>query len=202
MTVRGDLPPELANRWEAAARSIGQNPARYDHWRPWLAALLLASDGARYHHLVGPLAKVVAEINKARRIKIRPLANYDASVLIRDMATAPPEVGTACVALAAEMVERLPMDGPRRATAWATGDLKAMKALGGDAGITACLDAAPAVAAFRSRAAADWAKELGHALESPGKTVVVVDLDDLTRKGGLLDQLKTQGLDVIGPEYR
>ena len=57
------------------------------------------------------------------------------------------------------------------------------------------------MAAFRNRAAADWAKELGQALAAPGKTVVAIDLDDLTRKGGLLDQLKVQGLEVIGPNY-
>jgi hypothetical protein len=38
-------------------------------------------------------------------------------------------------------------------------------------------------------------------LVTPGKTVVAVNLDDLTRKGGLLDQLKAQGLGVIGPDY-
>jgi hypothetical protein len=138
---------------------------------------------------------------RSQHIKIRPVASYDASALIRDMAAAPPEVGTGCVALAAERVERLPEDGPRRAAAWATGDLKTLKAIGGDASMTACLDAAPAAAALRDRAAADWAKALGQALATPGKTVAIADLDDLTRKGGLLDQLKAQGQDVIGPQY-
>ena len=34
-----------------------------------------------------------------------------------------------------------------------------------------------------------------------GKTVVAVNLDNLIRTGGLLDQLKAQGLEVIGPAY-
>ena len=65
-------------------------------------------------------------------------------------------------------------------------------------GLGVCLDAAPGAASFRDRAAADWAKELGRVLASPGKTVVAVDLDNLARKGGLLDPLKAQGLEVVG----
>jgi hypothetical protein len=57
------------------------------------------------------------------------------------------------------------------------------------------------VAALRDRMAADWAKELSQALASPGKTVVAADLDTLTRPGGLLQQLKAEGLQVIGPAY-
>lgn len=201
-TVRGDLPSALAGRWEAAARSIGQNPARYDHWRPTLAALMLASDGDDHYRLVGnPMARVAA-LAKDRRVKLRPVAGYKVADLLRAPADAPPGAVQACIALAAEKIERLPVDGPRQATAWATGDLETLKSIVGAFGLGACQDAAPAVAAFRNRAAADWAKELGQALASPGKTVAAVDLDSLTRKGGLLDQLKAQGLDVIGPDYR
>ena len=200
-TVRGDLPPALASRMEAAARSIGQNPAHYDHWRPVLAALALAADGQRHYGFSqGPLA-TVPSLAKSRRVKLRPLASYDASDIIRGLAGTPPDAAAACVALAVETVERLPVDGPRRATAWATGDLKTVKAIGDASNSGACMDAVPAVASLRDRAAADWAKELAHAVARPGKTVVAVDLESLTRPGGLLQQLKAQGLEVIGPAY-
>jgi uncharacterized protein YbaP (TraB family) len=201
-TVRGDLPPALAGQWEAAARSIGRDAAHYDHWRPVLAALMLTYDANDHYRLVGnPMGRVVA-LAKDRRVKLRPLAGYKVADLLRGSADIPPVVAQACIALAAEKVERLPVDGPRQAAAWATGDIETLRSIDGASGMGACQDAAPAVGAFRDRAAADWAKELGQALASPGKTVVAVDLDDLTRKGGLLDQLKAQGLDVIGPEYR
>jgi uncharacterized protein YbaP (TraB family) len=198
-TMRGDLPPALATRWEAAARSIDRDPAHYDHWRPVPAALMLASDGNNHYGLVGnPMARLLA-LAKDRRVKLRQLAAYKATDLLHSLMAPSDEAAQACVALAADIVEHLPVDGPRRATAWATGDLKTLKMVGD--GLGTCRDAAPASAAFRARAAADWAMELGHALAAPGKTVVAVDLDDLIGKGGLLDQLKAQGLEVIGPAY-
>ena len=39
------------------------------------------------------------------------------------------------------------------------------------------------------------------ALSQPGKVMVAADLDTLTRSGGLLDQMKAEGLEVIGPSY-
>ena len=201
-TLRGNLPPALASRWEAAARSLDQDPAHYDHWRPALAALMLASDIQR-HNLGGKGAAQVTILGLARdaHVKLRPLAQYKGTNLLRSLAAAPPEIATACAALAVETVERFPLDGPRRAAAWGTGDLKTLKATGNSQSMEACLEAVPAAAAVRNREAADWAKELGKALAAPGKTVVAVDLDELTRKDGLLDQLKAQGFDVIGPSY-
>ncbi len=201
-TVRGDLPPALSSQWETAARSIGQDPAHYDHWRPVLAAMILAAEGERHYRMDidGALGTVTA-LAKSRRVKLRRLASYNATQLLRGLAATPPEPARACVALAAQTVERMPVDAPRRGAAWAIGDLKTLKAIGEAADASACLDAAPAVAALRDRAAADWAKALGQALASPGKTVVAADLDTLTRPGGLLAQLKGQGLEVIGPDY-
>ncbi len=202
-TLRGDLPPALTAQWETAARSIGRDPARYDHWRPVIAALLLTADGANHYRLGlgNPMARLMA-LAKARRVKPHPLASYKVADLIRGLAATPGEGAKDCIALTAETVQRLPVDGPRRAAAWASGDIKTLRAIGETAVLRACLDAVPAATALRDRAAADWARELDQALATPGKTVVAIDLENLTRKGGLLDQLKAQGLDVIGPEYR
>jgi len=201
-TVRGDLPPVLAARWEAAARAIGRDPAHYDHWRPVIAAGASSSDAQTYYHLnpVGPLLAVAA-LAKSEHVKLRLLAAYKGGDLIRELDQAPPQAGSACISLAVGMVEGLPVDAARRAAAWATGDLKTLKAIDENSSHSACQDANPAVAAFRNRAAADWAKELGRTLVAPGKTVVAVQLDDLTREGGLLDQLKVQGFEVDGPAY-
>jgi len=201
-TVRGELPPELAARWEAAARSVDRDPAHYDHWRPVVAALALSSDAVRRYRLgpAGPLRAVVT-LAKSQHVQMRQLAAYKAGELIRGLGQAPPQADSACIALVAGLVERMPADAPRRAAAWATGDVKTLKAIDEGAGADACLDAIPAVAAFRDRVAADSARELGRDLAAPGKTVVAADLDLLTRKGGLLDQLRAQGLEVIGPAY-
>ena len=200
-TVQRDLPPALTARLEAVANAVGQKPDQYDHWRPVLSALWLSSVGPS-HYGYAPQILSIAGLAKTHHVKVRPLANYaKGGDLLRGLAAAPPAAGQACMTLVVQILERLPTDGPRRAAAWATGDLKTLRAIGDVRDVGPCFDAVPGTTTMRDRAAADWAKELGKALVTPGKTVVVVNLDDLTRKGGLLDQLKAQGVDVIGPEY-
>jgi uncharacterized protein YbaP (TraB family) len=201
-TVRSGLDPALRARFEAAARLAGQDAGHYDHWRPVIASLALAGDAIRRNGLdpTGPMT-TVNRMAHAKRIKVRRLANYKAGELITGIAAASPEAGPACLTLAAETVERLPMDSPRVAAAWSRGDIAGIKALQARAAIDRCLDAVPAVAALQDRVARDWAKDLARVLAQPGKTVVVVDLDSLIRSGGLLDQLHAQGLEVVGPSY-
>lgn len=200
-TVRGNLPPALAARLEVVANAVGQKPVQYDHWRPVLSALWLSSVGPG-HYGYAPQILSIAGLAKIHHVKVRPLANYaKGGDLLRGLAAAPPAAGQACMTLVVQILEHLPADGPRRAAAWATGDLKTLREIGGVRDMGPCFDAVPGTATMRDRAAADWAKELGKVLVTPGKTVVAVNLDDLTRNGGLLDQLKAQGLDVIGPEY-
>jgi uncharacterized protein YbaP (TraB family) len=132
-------------------------------------------------------------------VKIRFLAGYSAMDFLRSLAKTP-EAGTqACLAYVADSALATDRGLTQPIDAWAKGDFAAVRTLNGRWG--KCLDAVPAVAALRDRAAADWAKELKAELGRPGKAVVIVDLDTLTRKGGLLDQLKAEGLEVIGPDY-
>ena len=199
-TIRDGMTADLRARWEAAARSAGQDPAHYDHWRPVLAAAALTGDAVRHDGLNpgGALFKV-AVLAKTMHVKVRTLANYRAVDLIRGIAGTPDEVSQTCLAMAVDAVETMTEVAPRLAEAWAKGDLAAVRASEGRS--AECTDRVPAVAALKNRAAADWAKVLKTALSQPGKVMVAADLDTLTRSGGLLDQMKAEGLEVIGPSY-
>jgi uncharacterized protein YbaP (TraB family) len=199
-TVRDGLPPEILARWEAAARGVGRDPAHYDHWRPEIAALALTQDAESQNRLdrAGAQASVSA-LARRLHVKSRRLADYRTIELIEGLAATPAEGAQACLALAADSASTLKTDAPRLAQAWAKGDLATVRALN-DRGAE-CMDRDPAVAAFLNRMAADWAKDLKVELAKPGKAVVAADLDALIRKGGLLDQLKAEGLDVIGPAW-
>ena len=195
-TVRSQLPPELRARWEDAARSAGMDPAHYDHWRPVLAAGALFGDAQRHAKFKG--AGVLALAIKMH-VKVRPLANYKAKDYIRALALTPEETERTCIARSADMVPTIQEDAPKLAQAWARGDLDTLRAQRRRS--VDCVSGIPAITAINERAAADWAKELKGDLAKPGKMVVGADFDILTRKGGLLDQLKAEGLDVIGPAY-
>ena len=201
-TLRGDLAPPLRARFEAAARAVGQDPAHYDHWRAVVASIALVFDAESRDHLdkTGSL-RTVGDLARRYNVRTRHLADYKAGELIRGWSQVPPEATAACVTLAVVMVERLPQDAPDMARAWAKGDLATVKAIDEATSTDACFAAAPAVGALQERVAKDWARDLRRVLAQPGKTVVEIDLPSLTRKGGLLDQLRAEGLDVIGPAY-
>jgi uncharacterized protein YbaP (TraB family) len=201
-TLHAQLPEPLRARFDAAARSVGQEPAHYDHWRPVFAAMALVFDAAKTHQLSEKGAeRMVADLARRQGVTVRRLADYKAGALVRGVSRMGPEGSNACMTLAVTTVETLGETLPKTAEAWAHGDVATLKAIDATTSADACLDAAPEAAALRDRIARDWADDLTKALARPGKTVVAVDMDSLIRKGGLLDQLRAEGQTVIGPAY-
>jgi uncharacterized protein YbaP (TraB family) len=201
-TLHAILPEPLRVRFDAAARAAGQTPEHYDHWRPVFAAMALVFDAEQKDALnpEGPQRKV-AEIARRQGVRVRRLANYKAGDLIRGVSRLDAAASVSCMTLAVNKAERMPTDAARMAQAWAHGDVAEVRAVDAQTSPEACYDAAPTVAALRDRVAKDWAADLSRALEQPGKTVAAIDLDSLTRRDGLLDQLRAKGLTVIGPSY-
>jgi uncharacterized protein YbaP (TraB family) len=201
-TLRASLPESLRERFDEAARALGQDPAHYDHWRPMVAALALFADAQKYDQLTpeGP-QKTVADMAKAQKVPIRRLANYRIGDLLRMVNNASPQAPNLCLSLAVDLVPHLPTYAQNIAEAWARGDVAAVKAAQAQMETETCLEAAPGVAQLQDKVAQDWAKDLAVSVGRPGKTVVAVDMESLTRKGGLLDQMRADGLDVIGPAY-
>jgi uncharacterized protein YbaP (TraB family) len=201
-TLRGDMPEALRVRFDAAARAAGQDPAHYDRWRPAIAALGLMGDVDRHQGLdrAGPQS-AVAELARREHVRIRPLANYKVADFVHVLGQITPNAGITCLNLAVSTAERSATDTPLRAQAWAKGDVARVRVLDAATSPDECLDAVPAAGRLMDRVARDWAADLARSLARPGKTVAAIGLDNLTRKGGLLDQLRAQGLDVVGPAY-
>jgi uncharacterized protein YbaP (TraB family) len=198
-TVRSGMPADLRARWEQAARSVGQKPEHYDHFRPVVAAVALGQDAGRSAKLDPSGGRFqIAVIAKLQKAKIRNLASYRVMDLVKGLSETPDDVSSACLSLAADAALTMKDDVLKGAEAWARGDLDALRAHNDV--VAQCNSAVPLVR-LRNRVATDWAKDLKVELGKPGKVMVAADLDTLTRKGGLLDQLKAEGLEVIGPAY-
>jgi uncharacterized protein YbaP (TraB family) len=198
-TVRSDMPADLRARWEQAVRTVGQTPEHYDHFRPVVAAVALSQDAGKAAKLDPSGGRFqVAVIAKLHKVKIRNLASYRVLDLAKGLSETPDDISQACLSLAADGALTVKDNALKGAEAWARGDLAALRT-SNDA-MALCNSAAP-LARLRDRVAADWAKDLKVELAKPGKVMVAADLDNLARKGGLLDQLKAEGLEVIGPAY-
>ena len=201
-TLRGQMTPQMRERFETAAASVGQDPAHYDHWRPMVAAIALLSDAQKHDALnaEGP-QKTLMQLARARGTTTLRLTKYSLGELIKALNSGGPDAADTCLALVVDLVPRLPGLSARMGEAWAKGDLEATRA--GRAEITSdrCFTATPGLQQLQDRMTADWAKGLAQTLNKPGKTVLAVDMESLTRPGGLLDQLRAQGLDVTGRAY-
>jgi uncharacterized protein YbaP (TraB family) len=198
-TVRTDMPADLRARWERAVRTVGQTPEHYDHFRPVVAAVALSQDAGKSAKLDPSGGRFqVAVIAKLHKVKIRNLASYRVLDLVKGLSETPDDVSRACLSLAADGALTVKDDALKAAEAWARGDLSALRR--SNETVAQCNSAVP-LARLRDQVAADWAKDLKAELAKPGKVMVAADLDNLTRKGGLLDQLKAEGLEVIGPAY-
>jgi uncharacterized protein YbaP (TraB family) len=201
-TLRGAMSPDQRRKFDAAAASVGQDPAHYDHWRPLVVFIALVADAQKHDglNMEGP-QKTLMHLAEAKKVPTRRLTNYSTGSMIQAFKDASPQDQERCLALAVDMAPRLPAFSARLGEAWAHGQVDA--ALGDQAEIVsdACFTSTPGFRRLEDRRMQDWAKGLAQTLQQPGKTVLAIDIRSLTSPGGLLEQLKAQGLEVTGRAY-
>ena len=116
--------------------------------------------------------------------------------------TMPPATENACVEASLVTVEK---DLPRlvdRAQAWASGNIERIEKLHEPSEVDACraaLDAGTGASELIALVRRTWLDSMEKYLQRPGTTVAVVNMDMLMEKGGLLDELRAKGYDVIAP---
>jgi uncharacterized protein YbaP (TraB family) len=201
-TLRGAMSPGMREKFEATASALGQDPAHYDHWRPLVAAIALLAD-AQKHDALNPEGpqKTLMQLARAKNVPTRRLANYSFGEFVHAFSNAPPGATDTCMALVLDLVPRLPALSARIGEAWAHGDVDGARQIQGEITSDRCFTAVPGMQKLQDKMTQDWAKGLAQTLRTPGKTVLAIDMESLTRPGGLLDQLRAQGLDVTGRAY-
>ncbi|HUO22053.1 MAG TPA: TraB/GumN family protein [Caulobacteraceae bacterium] len=201
-TLRAALSPDARTKFEEAARSVGQDPAHYDHWRPIVTAIALLAD-AQKHDALNPEGpqKTLMHLAAAHHVPTRRLTNYSLGELLKALGSGGPQAGDTCLDLVTDLTPRLPDLSARMGAAWARGDVDATRAVRAEITSDRCFTATPGLQQLQDRMTADWARGLAQTLQKPGKTVLAIDMESLTRAGGLLEQLRAQGLDVTGRAY-
>jgi uncharacterized protein YbaP (TraB family) len=201
-TLRGAMSPAMRGKFEAAAGELGQDPAHYDHWRPLVAFVALMADAQKHDalNLEGP-QKTLLHLAQAKSVPTRRLSPYSAGAIAQAFQDATPADQATCLKLMVDLIPRLPAFSARLGDAWAHGDVDATLAAQAEVASDGCFTAVPGILRLEDRRGQDWAKSLAQTLRKPGKTVLAIDIRSLTRPGGLLDQLRAQGLDVTGRAY-
>ena len=197
-TLYAELGSEDAVRFGRMAAEIGRPSSQYGSYRPGPAGMILLEDSWRARGLTGSkLNDTVVGLAKAAHVRVVKVDEGGALPLIDAMTQMSKPQHGACIDQAMDQFELEGSNAVAGFQAWAHADLARLRR--SYRPLSLCLDSIPGGAARRNRARAIWLKALGEALQTPGRTVAVVDVSDLWEPSDLLASLEAQGGTVTRP---
>ena len=198
--LEDSLSPSLKARFVAARESIERKAGHYEDDAPIVAALKLQNEfnDAKKLSWDEP-GRTVQKIARAKHVKVREIANYDATPLAKELLKLGPEARRACLENAVGDVETRTAHAVPAAEAWAVGDLAGIKAHYSSTQLVACAKKTGSYTKLDQRGVADTLKAIHEALATPGKTVMLVDVGELLRNTGVAEKLRAEGIVIEGP---
>ncbi|MHB8478190.1 MAG: TraB/GumN family protein [Steroidobacteraceae bacterium] len=198
------LPPELHARFAAQRAKYTDDANKWERFRPLIAAAFLQQ--AAFHQ-VGlstrlDLGAAVRTLAKKHRVRVEEIKIAGVGDVMDALKVLPPATENACVDASLVIVER---DLPRlldRAQAWASGNVERIGKLREPPEVDACraaLDTEVGAADLIARIRRTWLGTIEKYLQTPGVTLVVLNMDLLLEPGGVLDELRALGYDVDAP---
>lgn len=187
------LSPELEARVEALT---GEGPSRKSFWL--LADDLMEAGGGGSGGQTA--AGVVRRATRANKTPAQAVGTLRGDELVDRILTTPPERYLDCIAAAATAGEAGPQAGAQRAEDWRMRRVPALRA-------SPLQQAADACSYFTVMDQADdlrriWNTAVEQSLAQPGTTVAIAPLNVVAEPGGVLDQLESQGVEIIGPDWK
>jgi uncharacterized protein YbaP (TraB family) len=173
----------------------------YTRLRPKPAGDILFRNVTSKLGLTTSMPEYVAAFAQKYKVKVVRAGQVDSSTLVNHMTNLDAAAGEACLVNFLDGIDYDENVFPKVVKAWGKGDLKTVTQNYQDQPYLACDLANPDSAAFIQTYAVDMMVEaLGVELETPGKSVAVVEISDLLRKDGVLDKLRAQGVEVTSPD--
>jgi hypothetical protein len=195
------LDARAASELARASEYLREPRDRYSDNSPIVAAMRLGSDFRHVAYLTTHEPEdSIAALARARHVNVRRVARYDLIPSGEELLKLPPAVTGRCIEAAVEDIDFQSRHVQAAANSWAIGDAAGMMANWSPSHYTECLVQLSANATtLDARAIDDTARAIDAALADGGRTIVVVDIGLLLRKGGVLDRLKSEGISVAGP---
>ena len=199
--LEAQLEDDLRRRFIAAREAVKGDPDQYATDIPIRAAIRLQQDFMKARNFEGgqPRGKI-GEIARRHKIERRSVTRYEAMDLVRDLLKLSPQQQRACLSQAVDDVLWASNHAEGAARAWAVGNVKAMKAHYAESRLMNCAIGSVARAAqIEARNISETVSAIDDALKKPGKTVAIVNLGPLLRKGGVLEKLSSMGVAIQAP---
>ena len=200
-TLETNLPEDLRTRFVAVRNAVASDEDDYRTDTPLRAGVRLAQDlGKRLNMSGGEPNDTINRLARNKGIERRPVRNFDVMDAARDTLKLSAQQQQACLSLAVDDVQWALAHADAAGRAWAVGDVKGMKAHFRESQGGNCVMAAVGRwAEIDARNVSEFASAIEAALEKPGKTIAIMRLDHLLRKGAVLDRLKASGATIEAP---
>ncbi|HEY0267316.1 MAG TPA: TraB/GumN family protein [Rhizomicrobium sp.] len=195
------LPEALRARFVTARSAVSDDAGDYATDIPIRAAIRLQQDMMRRNSWTGREPnETIAGLARRKRIADDPVTRFGAMDAVRDILRLSPEQQRACLSEAVDDVNWSLAHAERAARAWAVGDIKGVKANYSESRLGDCVMAAVhAFADIEARSIADTSAAIDAALNRPGKTIVVVGMRPLLKRGGVLERLQAMHVAIEAP---
>jgi hypothetical protein len=195
------LPDTLRARLIAARDSVSGNPDDYRTDTPIRAAIRLQQDFVKKASLSGKEPRdTIADLAVRKHIPSAPVTRFEAMDAVRDILKLTPEQQRACLAQAVDDVNWGMAHAGAAARAWAVGDVRGVKVNYSQSRLIDCITGAShAVADIDARNIADYTAAIDGALNQPGKTIAVIGMGPLLRRGGVLERLQALHVTIESP---
>ncbi|MEP6829406.1 MAG: TraB/GumN family protein [Rhizomicrobium sp.] len=200
-SLEASLSPELRVRFIATREHLDQKESRYRTDTPLRAALRLFQDLQDKLDLTRDEPRdTIASLARSKRVPDAPIARYEVLDAAEDVLKLTPEQQRVCLAQSVEDVDRQLTHAAPAAQAWAIGDIRTVKANYAESRLADCVIAAVhSVAGLNERNVADYTVAINAALDKPGKSIAVIDIGPLLRRGGVLERLEALHVAIEGP---
>jgi len=200
--MEAGLPPDLRDRFDQTLARLHLDPKHYRNWKPAVAGLLLVGDVRRAEGLSTEKPNTtIARMARAAHVKVVTVGAVDAKPLFDAAARMSEVQNQACLAAALDDVAEEAVHARPAAQAWASGDLRGVRANTSAPLLDKCLLQLPSVQSVVDKGTTEAVSAIDQALGRPGHSVAVIDLTFLLRPNGVLDRLKAQGAEIALPPY-
>jgi uncharacterized protein YbaP (TraB family) len=198
------LPADLYARFAVLRAKYGEDPKKWERFRPLVAAAFLQQAAFHQANLSTRVDLGAAMRNLASKhdVPIEEVKIAGVRDVLDALKTMPPATENACVAASLVTVESGLPRLVERAQAWAGGNVERIAQLREPAEVDACraaLDAGAGAADLIARMRRTWLDAFEKYLQNDGVTVAVVNIDMLLEPGGLLDELRAKGYQIEAP---
>ncbi|WKL57978.1 TraB/GumN family protein [Asticcacaulis sp. ZE23SCel15] len=200
-TLKDVLPPDLNARFEATAKRAGVSAKSFVRDKPvWAGARLRREVLEKRRLSADEPTDTIVRIARKQGVPVRPAGKYKTGPVLKDLNRLSDQDSQDCLRYTLGDIDFNMDRAPKAAAAWAVGDIRTVRANYQGGVMAACLEGSDVGTAMLERSVEDIVGAINSGLQTPGKTVVIVPLSPLLRKGGALDQLQARGLKISAPE--